>query len=144
MHITPSATNPDLTQNGWNTFYRVLGNDAVQGPAAAKFITGKLQAKKVCVSRTTPTTARASPPPQTRRSRRREGCQDKVTTGQKDFSATVDQVINSKADAVFYAGYYPRGPWTSSWSTRDGLHRHVRRPGRCEGRPVHQGRRQGC
>ena len=37
VHITASATNPDLTKNGWTTFFRALGNDNVQGPAAAKF-----------------------------------------------------------------------------------------------------------
>jgi len=47
VHITPSATNPGLTKNGWKTFFRALGNDAVQGPAAAKFVTGTLKAKKV-------------------------------------------------------------------------------------------------
>ena len=36
--ITPSATNPTLADNGWKTFFRALGNDATQGPAAAKYI----------------------------------------------------------------------------------------------------------
>jgi branched-chain amino acid transport system substrate-binding protein len=47
VHITPSATNPDLTKNGWTTFFRALGNDSVQGPAAAKFLTSTLKEKKV-------------------------------------------------------------------------------------------------
>lgn len=110
VHITPSATNPGLTKNGWTTFFRALGNDAVQGPAAAKFITGKLAAKTVCVIQddsdygiglATATNealgAVAS------------GCQDKVTTGQKDFSSVVNKVIAAKPDAVFYAGYYAEG-----------------------------------
>ena len=36
--ISASATNPALSTNGWKTFFRVLGNDASQGPAAAKYI----------------------------------------------------------------------------------------------------------
>ena len=36
--ITASATNPALSENGWKTFHRILGNDATQGPAAAKYI----------------------------------------------------------------------------------------------------------
>src|SRR5262245_19425102 len=29
--ITPSATNPDLSKNGWKTFHRALAGDGVQG-----------------------------------------------------------------------------------------------------------------
>ncbi|MDD6011482.1 MAG: aminotransferase class III-fold pyridoxal phosphate-dependent enzyme, partial [Oscillospiraceae bacterium] len=29
--ISPSATNPTLSENGWDTFLRALGNDATQG-----------------------------------------------------------------------------------------------------------------
>ncbi len=110
VHITPSATNPALTTNGWTTFFRALGNDSVQGPAAAKFITGKLQAKTVCVIQddsdygtglaTTTNQALGAVA---------AGCQDKVTTGQKDFSAVVSKVLAAKPDAVFYAGYYAEG-----------------------------------
>ena len=109
-HITPSATNPGLTQNGWTTFFRALGNDAVQGPAAARFITNQLKASKVCVVQDDSDYGiglanaingvlgdKAS------------GCQDKVTTGQRDFSATVSKINNAKPDAVFYSGYYAEG-----------------------------------
>ena len=47
--VTASATNPDLSKNGWETFHRVLGNDDTQGPAAAKYIRDTLEAKKVFV-----------------------------------------------------------------------------------------------
>jgi branched-chain amino acid transport system substrate-binding protein len=110
VHLTPSATNPSLTKNGWTTFFRALGNDSVQGPAAAKFITGKLQAKKVCVIQddsdygiglaTAINGALGGAA---------ADCQDKVTTGQKDFSAVVSKIINAKPDAVFYSGYYAEG-----------------------------------
>jgi branched-chain amino acid transport system substrate-binding protein len=110
-HITPSATNPALTANGWTTFFRALGNDNVQGPAAASFMTGKLHAKKVCLVQddsaygigiaATTTTALGSA--------NDTACGDKVTTGQKDFSSTVSKIIAAKPDAVFYAGYYAEG-----------------------------------
>ncbi|WP_245933388.1 branched-chain amino acid ABC transporter substrate-binding protein [Arthrobacter livingstonensis] len=109
VHITPAATNPTLTDNGWTTFFRGLGNDAVQGPAAAKFITGKLGAKKVYLVQDdsdygiglgkTTSDGLGSALIGT----------DKVTTGQKDFSATISKIMNSKADAVFYSGYYAEG-----------------------------------
>jgi branched-chain amino acid transport system substrate-binding protein len=109
VHITPSATNPDLTKNGWTTFFRGLGNDAVQGPAAATFLTGKLKAKKVYLVQDdsdygiglagTLTKALGSALIGT----------DKVITGQKDFSATISKIINAKPAAVYYSGYYAEG-----------------------------------
>ena len=47
--VSPSATNPDLSTNGWDTFHRVLGNDDTQAPAVAKYIKDTLAAKKVFV-----------------------------------------------------------------------------------------------
>jgi len=38
-----------LTENGWTTFFRGLGNDNSQGSVVAKYLTGTLDAKKVCV-----------------------------------------------------------------------------------------------
>ena len=48
--ISASATNPALSENGWKTFHRILGNDATQGPAAAKYIKDILKVDKVFVS----------------------------------------------------------------------------------------------
>lgn len=106
VHITSSATNPDLTKNGWSTFFRALGNDNVQGPAAAKFLTDTLKLKTVYLVQDdsdygiglakTTSAGLGSALIGT----------DKVITAQKDFSAVVSKIINSKADAVYYSGYY--------------------------------------
>ena len=111
VHITPSATNPTLTQNGWTTFFRALGNDNVQGPAAAKFMTGKLKAKKVCVVQDDSDygIGLANATNQALGSAADTACSDKVTTGQKDFSSTVSKIMAAKPDAVFYSGYYAEG-----------------------------------
>lgn len=41
MQITPSATNPAYTQQGFKTTYRVVATDAQQGPALANFAQSK-------------------------------------------------------------------------------------------------------
>lgn len=104
--VTPSATNPTLSENGWKTFFRGLGNDNTQGPAAAKFMTGDLAAKKVCVieddsdygTGLAASTIKALGPALS--------CQDKVKTKQTDFSAVVNKIKANAPDAVFYSGYY--------------------------------------
>ncbi|MGN6721243.1 MAG: branched-chain amino acid ABC transporter substrate-binding protein [Marmoricola sp.] len=104
--ISPSATNVTLTQNGWTTWHRVIGNDAAQGAADGKYILNKLKAKKVIVIQddsdygiglaTVVKSTLGSAVVAT----------DKVSTGQTDFSATVSHVQSSGATVLFYGGYY--------------------------------------
>jgi len=47
--ITPSATNPTLTLQGYKVVYRMVGTDAQQGPALARYASTGLQAKTVAV-----------------------------------------------------------------------------------------------
>lgn len=107
-HITPSATDPALANNGWKTFFRGLGNDNVQGPAVSK-LADKLGAKKTFVIQDDSTYGIGLAATSKKGLGDKLAGTDKVTTKQKDFSATVQKVLTSKADAVFYAGYYAEG-----------------------------------
>jgi branched-chain amino acid transport system substrate-binding protein len=49
VQISPSATNPTYTQQGFKTAYRVVATDAQQGPALATYAHGKLHAKSVAI-----------------------------------------------------------------------------------------------
>lgn len=104
--ITPSATNPDLAKNGWKTFFRALGTDASQGPAAAKFMTDDLKAGKVCVIQDDSDYGIGLAASTIKTLGDKASCQDKVKTKQTDFSAVVGKVIAEKPQAVFYSGYY--------------------------------------
>ncbi|MGW4480602.1 branched-chain amino acid ABC transporter substrate-binding protein [Rhodococcus triatomae] len=106
--LTASATNPTLTQNGWTTFFRGLGNDNSQGSVVAKYLTDTLDATKVCVIQddsdygvglanvVTESLGAAADP----------ACSASVKTGQKDFAATVSQIKAEEPDAIWYSGYY--------------------------------------
>lgn len=108
LSLTASATNPDLTKNGWKTFFRGLANDAVQGPAVAKYMTDTLGFKKVCVveDNTDYGVGLAKEITGGLGSAADTSCAAKVKKGDKDFSATVNTVKGAGADAVFYSGYY--------------------------------------
>ncbi|WP_454042528.1 branched-chain amino acid ABC transporter substrate-binding protein [Cellulosimicrobium sp. Marseille-Q8652] len=108
LSLTASATNPDLTANGWTNFFRGLANDAVQGPSVAKYLVNTQEFASVCVVSdnsdygiglaeqiTTGLGDAANP-----------DCAAEVKTGDKDFSAAVQIIAGADADAVFYAGYY--------------------------------------
>jgi branched-chain amino acid transport system substrate-binding protein len=47
--ISPSATNPTYTQQGFKTAYRLVATDAQQGPALAQYAAEKLHIKTVAI-----------------------------------------------------------------------------------------------
>jgi ABC-type branched-subunit amino acid transport system substrate-binding protein len=109
-HLTPSASNPSLTTSNWRTFFRGLGNDAAQGPAAARFLDSRLQATSVCVIQDGSDYGRGVAQGVTATlGSKAAGCQATVATGQQDFSAVARQVVGARADAVYFGGYYQEG-----------------------------------
>ncbi len=104
--ISPSATNPALADNGWETFHRVLGNDATQGPAAARYIQDTVGAKSVFVMDDASEYGAGLADIVKNDLGDAVVDTDTIQTGQTDFSASVTKVRSSKADAVFFGGYY--------------------------------------
>jgi branched-chain amino acid transport system substrate-binding protein len=49
VQISPSATNPVYTQQGFKTTYRVVATDAQQGPALANYASKDLKVKSVAI-----------------------------------------------------------------------------------------------
>jgi branched-chain amino acid transport system substrate-binding protein len=104
--ISPSATNVTITQQGWTTWHRVIGNDDAQGKADAAYLTGDGGATKVYViddgqdySKGLAGTVKDALGDALVDS-------DQISVGQTDMSAAVTKVKASGADAVFYGGYY--------------------------------------
>jgi branched-chain amino acid transport system substrate-binding protein len=106
VNITPSATNPALTQNGWTNFFRGLGNDAVQGPAVARYMQQRLNAQNVCVIKDDSDYGIGLATQVTQVLGPAAGCQIDVKTNQREFSAIIGQVQQANPQAIFYSGYY--------------------------------------
>src|SRR3954463_15848285 len=104
--ISPSATNVTITQQGWTTYHRVIGNDSAQGAADAKYITDTVGASKPFVIDDGSDYGKGLASYVKKGLGSAVSGTDTVTTGQTDFSATVTAVTGSGADAVFYGGYY--------------------------------------
>jgi branched-chain amino acid transport system substrate-binding protein len=106
--ISPSATNVTITQQGWPVWHRVIGNDSAQGAAAASYILNTVKSTNPFVIDDGSDYGKglASYVKDGLGSTLKSGNTDTVQTGQTDFSATVTKVTGSKADAVFYGGYY--------------------------------------
>jgi branched-chain amino acid transport system substrate-binding protein len=104
--VSASATNPDLAGNGWDTFHRLLGNDATQAPAAAKYISENLASEGVFVIDDASEYGKGIS----------DGVEselgdlvvetDTVQQKQTDFGPTVTKIKASGADTVWFGGYY--------------------------------------
>lgn len=105
--ITPSATNPALADNGWKVFFRALGNDNTQGPAAAKYIKDTVKSTKPFVIDDASEYGKGLADIVRKDLGASVVGNDTVQVKQTDFSATVTKVTASGADAVFYGGYSP-------------------------------------
>ncbi|WP_255222063.1 branched-chain amino acid ABC transporter substrate-binding protein [Nocardia otitidiscaviarum] len=108
LALSPSATNVDLTKNGWKTFFRGLGNDGIQGPAVANYLLQTGKYKKICVvaDNTDYGVGLARTLTETLGSVADPSCAVNVKEGDKDFSAAVSKLSSAAPDAIYYAGYY--------------------------------------
>ena len=104
--ITASATNPALSENGWKTFHRILGNDATQGPAAAKYMKDILKVDKAFVIDDSSEYGKGLADIVRKDLGAMVVGSDAIQQKQTDFSGTVTKVTASKAPAVFFGGYY--------------------------------------
>jgi branched-chain amino acid transport system substrate-binding protein len=109
MEVTPSATNPQITERGmWNIF-RTCGRDDQQGPFAAAYIVKNYKGKKVAIVHDK-TTYGQGLADEVRKAMNAGGVKDVmyegINTGEKDFSALVSKLKAAGADLVFFGGLH--------------------------------------
>ena len=110
--ITPSATNPKITErNMWNVF-RTCGRDDQQGAVAADYIAKNYAGKKVAVVHDK-TTYGQGLADETKKAMNAKGIKEVlyegVNTGEKDFSALVSKIKAAGADIVYWGGLHTEG-----------------------------------
>jgi branched-chain amino acid transport system substrate-binding protein len=104
--ITPSATNPTLPTFGKSIFHRAVLTDDYQGPAAARLITSKVKNAAVFLVNDASDYAVGLQKTVDITLAGRVVGKDVTPTGTTDFSATIAKIKKSKANAVFYSGYF--------------------------------------
>lgn len=113
-HITPSATNPELTTLGYKTTFRLLANDNHLGAALAKYAGQTLKLKTVAIidDRTAYGTGIAKVFKDTAAQIGLKVVSEEYTTDKAvDFSSILTAVKAKKPDAVFFGGMDPQaGP----------------------------------
>jgi branched-chain amino acid transport system substrate-binding protein len=104
--ITPSATNPTLPTFGKSIFHRAVLTDDYQGPAAARLITSNVKNAAVFLVNDASDYAVGLQKTVDITLAGRVAGKDVTPTGTTDFSATIAKIKKSKANAVFYSGYF--------------------------------------
>ncbi len=112
LEITPSATNPKITERGmWNIF-RTCGRDDQQGAVAGAYIAKNFKGKKIAIIHDK-TTYGQGLADETKKKLNAEGIKEAmyegVNAGEKDYSALVSKIKASGADLVYWGGLYTEG-----------------------------------
>jgi branched-chain amino acid transport system substrate-binding protein len=112
LTITPSATNPRVTdRNMWNIF-RTCGRDDQQGAVAGDYILKNFKGKKIAVvhDKTTYGQGLADVTKATiNKGGLKEVLYEGVNKDDKDFSALVSKVKASGADLIYWGGLHDTG-----------------------------------
>jgi branched-chain amino acid transport system substrate-binding protein len=108
LEITPSATNPQITERGlWNIF-RTCGRDDQQGKVAGEYIVAHFKGKKIAIVHDK-TTYGQGLADETNAKGMKEVLYEGINIGDKDFSALVSKIKASGADLVYWGGLFTEG-----------------------------------
>ena len=112
VQVSPASTNPEISKQGFDTFFRTCTTDDVQGPAGAVFAVGKLGVQKVYVidDRTTYGKGLAD---EFHKKAEILGAKilghEGITQGDKDFTPLLTKIKALMPDLIFFGGIYPEG-----------------------------------
>jgi len=112
LMITPSATNPRVTERKmWNVF-RTCGRDDQQGAVAGDYIAKSFKGKRVAIVHDK-TTYGQGLADETRKAMKAKGVNDifyeGVNKDDKDFTALVSKLKAAKPDLIYWGGLHDAG-----------------------------------
>src|SRR5579863_6915315 len=112
LFLTPSATNPKVTDRGlWDAF-RTCGRDDQQGKLWADYALKELKGKKIAVLHDKTTYGKGLADAAKgfmNAGGMKEGLYEGVNTGEKDYSAIVSKIKAAGADYLMWGGLHTEG-----------------------------------
>ena len=112
LQITPVSSNPQISRQGFDTFYRTCATDDLQGPAAALFAVKDLGAKRIFILDDMTTYGRGLANEFQKKVVALRGevlGHEGITQGDKEFAPLLTKIKALKPDLVFFAGMFPEG-----------------------------------
>ncbi|MBI3312781.1 MAG: branched-chain amino acid ABC transporter substrate-binding protein [Candidatus Omnitrophica bacterium] len=110
--LTASSTNPDISKQGFDTFFRISATDDVQGPKGARYAANVLKAKNIFIidDKTTYGKGLAD---EFKKEAVKIGMNvlghQGITQGDKDFTPLLTRIKPLAVDLIFFGGIYPEG-----------------------------------
>lgn len=108
--VSPASTNPEISKQGYDTFFRVCATDDVQAPTAADFVWNKIGSKKIAIIDDQTTYGKGLADEFEKRFKSLGGQvlrHDGITQGEKDFTPLLTKIKSVKPELVYYGGVYP-------------------------------------
>ncbi len=110
LHVNPVSSNPEISRQGFDTFYRICPTDDLQGPAGARFAMERLGAGKIFVLDDMTTYGRGLAN-EFIKSAKEQGAQilghEGITQGEKDFTPLLVKIKFLSPDLIYFAGMFP-------------------------------------
>lgn len=110
LHVNPVSSNPEISRQGFDNFFRICPTDDLQGPAGLRFAAERLGAMRVFVIDDMTTYGRGLANEFIKAARERgveilghEG----IAQGEKDFNPLLTKVKSIGPDLIYFAGMYP-------------------------------------
>ncbi len=112
VQITATSTNPEISRQGFETFFRVASTDDVQGPKGAQYAANALAVKTLFVI-DDKTTYGKGIADEFEKEARKLGLQvlghEGITQGEKDFTPLLTKLKPLAPELIYFGGIYPEG-----------------------------------
>ncbi|MFL5335404.1 MAG: branched-chain amino acid ABC transporter substrate-binding protein, partial [Geminicoccaceae bacterium] len=113
LQITPASTNPALTEEaaakGWDNIFRTCGRDDKQGVVAGDYIARHFKGKTIAVLDDKSAYGKGLADETAKRLHAlgiTEAWRESYNAGEKDYTALVTRLKQSRADLVYIGGYH--------------------------------------
>ncbi len=112
VQLTAVSTNPEISKQGFDTFFRTAATDDVQGPKAAHYAQKVLGSKNIFIVDDKTTYGKGLADEFDKEARKiglnvmgHEG----ITQGDKDFTPLLTKIKPLNPDLIYFGGIYPEG-----------------------------------
>lgn len=122
--LSPSATNPPLTEQGSSVFNRIAFTDAVQGEFAADYLYNKLGLTKIAVMHDGGAYGQGLADVVNVKFAELGGevvAYEAITPGEVDYTATLSAIAANAPQAVYFGGYVAEGVVLANQMAQSGL-----------------------
>ncbi|MBR0554655.1 branched-chain amino acid ABC transporter substrate-binding protein [Ciceribacter sp. L1K23] len=110
LMVTPTATSPELTAQGFSTVFRTCGRDDQQGEVAAKYVLDTYKDKKVAILNDKGQYGKGLADAfkvSLNAGGVTEVFNDALNAGDKDFGALVTRLKSEGVEVLYFGGYHP-------------------------------------